>query len=656
MRIALVSRDVYPFTPGGLGAYVTAAATELARIADVTVITTDRHAAQLDELRDRSDPRLPPSSVRFAFVPEVRGEEVGSYYGWHHAWSARVYETLRNVYPDGGPDIIEFPDYLGEGCVTAQAKKTRDPALERTLVCVRLHTTAEIVSVLDGYLDDEFATEMIFEVERYPLRYADRILAGGGDVYPLYKRFYGADHLAPVFRSRHPLRLDHSVPETSNQLDTDRLRFLYVGRLERRKGVPNLIRAVTSLEHEDWELTLVGADTPTAPLGRSMRAYLELMAADDPRIRFYDAAPREELGRLWAEHDVGVFPSLWECWPGVVLEALAHGRPVIATPVGGLVEMAQPGRSGWLTRDTTPRRLVETLEHVLDHPDEVSQLIGSGEPQRVAAELTDPAAIASEYQTLARLADERARRPVQPRTSPLVSVVIPYFQLAGFVGESVESVFEQTYSPIEVIVVNDGSLREADSILGELATRYPIVVVTQPNSGLGASRNLGIGQSRGRYVLCLDADNLIAPTFVERCVDVLEHDPDISYVTTWSRYIDHEGNEIGGPAGGYQPLGNSAGVLNRGNVAGDAAAVIRRRVFDRFEYSTELTSFEDWTLYRRLQSAGLIGHVIPERLLLYRLRDDSMLRAVGVPRTARLAGEMRAYHREMEISWTYRSG
>src|SRR5205823_3231445 len=117
----LVARDVHPLSPGGLGAYLTAAATNLAEIADVTVITTDAHAQRLEELRERDDPRLPPASVRFAFAPEVRHEEIGGFYGFMHAWSARVYEALRAAYPGGGPDIVEFADFRGEGCVTMQA-------------------------------------------------------------------------------------------------------------------------------------------------------------------------------------------------------------------------------------------------------------------------------------------------------------------------------------------------------------------------------------------------------------------------------------------------------------------------------------------------------------------------------------------------------
>jgi glycogen synthase len=651
LRIALASREVYPFGGGGLGAYVRAAAEALAPIADVTIVTTDKHEPAYDRLRSAADERL-PSQARFVFVQEPDADEGARYYDFLHAWSARVYEVLRETFRDGPPDLIEFPDFLGEGCVTAQAAKVREPWLRDTLVCVRLHTSAEIVSVLDGHLAKDFKTRVICELERYALRFADRVLWPGGDVLGAYERFYGPGALAPPVRIPHPADLvaDDAAARTREE---GALHLLCVGRLQRQKGVHNLVRAAASLPRDDWSLTLVGGDTETAPLGQSMRAHLELLAADDPRIRIAGVEPRERVLELLAEHDVVVIPSLWECWPYSALEALGRNRPVLATPTGGLVEMVEEGRSGWFSRGTDSGSLAEALERVLDGPDAVRAAIEAAEPRAAFDRLTNPDAFRERYTELAEAARSRPapRRPRGPR--PLVSVVVPYFGLDRYVEETVHSVFEQSYAPIEVIVVNDGSLRDEDRVLAELAARYPIAVLTQDNSGLGAARNFGVRQSRGRYVFPLDADNLAEPSFVERCVDVLESDPEMAFVTAWSRYIDEDGDP---QPGGDQPLGNSSALVELNNVAGDAAAVIRRRVFDLgFSYSTELTSYEDWVLYRELRRSGYCGHVIPERLLVYRVRRDSMVRELGLPELGRLEGEMEAQVTERGMEWTYGS-
>jgi glycosyltransferase involved in cell wall biosynthesis len=230
--------------------------------------------------------------------------------------------------------------------------------------------------------------------------------------------------------------------------------------------------------------------------------------------------------------------------------------------------------------------------------------------------------------------------------------VIPYYRLAEHIDEAVTSALDQTYPRTEVIVVNDGSTQDSDWILGELAVRYPIAIISQMNSGLGAARNFGISQSRGRFVIPLDADNVLEPTFVERTLGVLDLDPRVAFATTWSRYIDESGAALADPNLGYQPIGNAPHEVLRNNVAGDAVALLRRWLFDTgFSYSEELTSYEDWQLYQELHVNGHFGVVVPERLVRYRVREKSMIRQIGFPETARLSGELSAHLREGQIQW-----
>jgi glycogen(starch) synthase len=275
------------------------------------------------------------------------------------------------------------------------------------------------------------------------------------------------------------------------------------------------------------------------------------------------------------------------------------------------------------------------------------------QPRAALARLRETETIRETYLELAEGPAKAPRVRRSAGAQPLVSVIVPYFRMDAFVEETRGSIFEQTYTRLEVIVVNDGSFRTQDWKLGELATRYPITVLTQQNSGLGSARNFGVSQSRGSYLLPLDADNLATPTFVERCVEVLEQDPDVAYVNSWVSFIDERGEPHPPPVEGYQPLANNVVALADLNVAGDAAAVIRRRVFDLGNwYSVDATSYEDWLFYRQLQRNGLRGHAIPERLVLYRVRKGSMIREIGLPHHGRLLGEMEAHLREEEIAWT----
>lgn len=659
MRIALVSRGVHPFGGGGIGVQVAGACAALGEIADVTVVTSSTNEQPYRELEHAKHPDLPPG-VRFEFVQEPEPEEVGSYYSFMHLYSARAYAKLEELYGRHGVDVIEFADFLGEALVTVQGRRAHEPFLRDAAVCVRLHTSAEMCSVLNGYVDDEFETRTVFAAERHALRYSDRVLPPGGEVLSTYRRFYGVEALAPATVIR-PIVPAAGTARTPDPAPTSNgLQLLYLGRLERRKGVEDLIRAVTSLRRENWSLTLLGGDTDTAPLGMSMREQLALAAGDHPQIKFVDGLPRADVAKLIQDHHVLVCPSRWECWPSVILEAFEANRPVLATPTGGIGEMVRETGAGWVTEGRGDQPLTDAIERLLDEPERVDELIGSGVPQRAFASLNDPDVFRSGYAGLAQRHAMSTRSGGQAAarrdSAPLVSVVVPYFRLDGFIEDTLRSIFEQDYQRLEVIVVNDGSLRPEDRVLAELSSRYPIRVLTKENAGLGRARNAGIRQSRGRYVLPVDADNLIHPEFVGRCLEILEQESSVAFVTTWSLYLDEDGQPLEDGDTGFQPFGNSSTAVLKDNVAGDATAVIRRRVFDRgYWYSPDLTSYEDWQFYRELHAAGLYGCVIPKRLLLYRVRSGSMLREVGLPQRGRLYGEMQAQLRERQIEWQSRS-
>jgi glycogen(starch) synthase len=655
MRVALVSREVYPFGGGGIGQFVAAAARVLSQIAEVTVLSTSVFLAEYERLRELGDQRLVPG-VRYAFVEEPSVEETLGWYHVMHLYGARMLATLKELFPDGGPELIEFPDFLGEAFVPLQAARALDPFFSDTRLCVRIHTTAEVCEVLDGFYKRDPASAALHAMERFALANADRLIWQGGDILNTYRGFYGSGGLAPDLRIRYPYRGPVLAAGEESVSADGPLQILYAGRLERRKGVHNLIRALTGMARDDFHLTLHGGDTPTAPLGMSMREHLELMIADDPRITLGGTLDRDGLEQAIRAHHLVVIPSLWECWPFAALEALHLNRPVLATPVGGLSELVKDGRSGWLAEGTGPTHLEAVVDDVLAHREAVFELSAGGLPLDHARSLADDGDILADYQSLHALPTGRSRGSTPPAgktIAPLVSAIVPYYRSWAYVQATVESLLEQTYPRIEIVLVNDGSFEDEDWVLAELAGQLPLTVVTQMNQGLGAARNFGISQSRGRYLFPLDADNLAEPTFVSRSVEILEQHPEVAYVTSWTRYLEADGTPRGGLVEGYQPLGNHAEMLSADNVAGDAAAVLRRRLFDAgFRYSEELTSYEDWHFYRELQRAGHIGAVIPERLLRYRVRADSMQAEVAQPNRARLEGEMEALMRESALKWT----
>ena len=95
---------------------------------------------------------------------------------------------------------------------------------------------------------------------------------------------------------------------------------------------------------------------------------------------------------------------------------------------------------------------------------------------------------------------------------PKISVLVPAYNVAPWIGSTLDSILSQTYQNLEVIVVDDGSTDETAGILERYAARDErVVIVHQPNAGLVAARETGIANATGEYVTFVDGDDTIEP-------------------------------------------------------------------------------------------------------------------------------------------------
>ncbi|HEX6601216.1 MAG TPA: glycosyltransferase, partial [Solirubrobacterales bacterium] len=403
------------------------------------------------------------------------------------------------------------------------------------------------------------------------------------------------------------------------------LRILYAGRLQRLKGVIDLVEACMRLPQDEWELTLIGADTATAPMGQSVRLTIEAMCGGDPRVRIEDALPREELQRRWAEHDLLVVPSTFEVCANVALEAMRAGLPVLATPVGGQTAFVEDGVNGWLTDDIGVEAIARVLQRLLEDRAEVERVRGSGVVFESFLRFTDPEAVLAAYEQLIEEAS-RETPVVAVAEEPLVSAVIPYYRAPLYVEEAVGSLLAQTHRNLEVVIVNDGSFDPEDAILDQLGCDPRVRVVHQLNTGDASARSLGVGFAKGEYLIMFDSDNVLEPEFVARALEMLQADPELAYVTCWLLFVGPDGEELDGR--GYAPLGNRVLRSEGENWDGDTIALFPRRILTGLEptFARDAAMHADWLLYRRLRERGEYGAVIPELLARYRVHPNSLLR------------------------------
>ncbi|MBR1804327.1 MAG: glycosyltransferase family 2 protein, partial [Muribaculaceae bacterium] len=126
---------------------------------------------------------------------------------------------------------------------------------------------------------------------------------------------------------------------------------------------------------------------------------------------------------------------------------------------------------------------------------------------------------------------------------PLVSVIIPVYNMQEYLAECVTSVLASTHSPLEVVIVDDGSTDGSLAVARDLAaTDERITVITQPNSGVSRARNHAIEEARGEFILPVDGDDRIAPQYIEHALRHFEADPDVKVVTACGEFF---GNRSG---------------------------------------------------------------------------------------------------------------
>lgn len=194
---------------------------------------------------------------------------------------------------------------------------------------------------------------------------------------------------------------------------------------------------------------------------------------------------------------------------------------------------------------------------------------------------------------------------------PLVSVVIPAFNAERYIRKTLDSVIQQTYKNLEIIVVDDGSSdRTADIVSTYQKQDSRLLLLQQPNSGVAAARNTAIRFSNGEFVAPIDADDIWYPYHLEKQVRRLALSPaQVGLVYSWSVDIDITGKQTGGFRAS-QIEGNVFATLISHNFIGNASATMVRLscfkkvgLYDTSLRKSDAQGCEDWDLYLRIAEA-----------------------------------------------------
>jgi glycosyltransferase involved in cell wall biosynthesis len=202
--------------------------------------------------------------------------------------------------------------------------------------------------------------------------------------------------------------------------------------------------------------------------------------------------------------------------------------------------------------------------------------------------------------------------------NPLVSIIIPCYNDAQYIEQSVHSALNQTYPFKEIIIVDDGSNAETKEVLKKLEPQVT-KLITQENKGQSTARNVGIREARGEYVLVLDSDDFFESTFCEKAVKAFLQNNYIKIVTCYSNLLFEDGSSCI-----YRHRG---GAINKFLYSNNAlgSALFKKKDWDYCGGYDEsmINGFEDWEFYIRLLKKEGIAEVIKEPLYNYRKRGNT---------------------------------
>ena len=207
--------------------------------------------------------------------------------------------------------------------------------------------------------------------------------------------------------------------------------------------------------------------------------------------------------------------------------------------------------------------------------------------------------------------------------SKKVSVIIPNYNNAHYLGTAVQSVLRQTFRDYEIIIIDDGSTDNSKDVADDFGEK--VFFIRQENQGLAGARNTGIRTARGELIGLLDADDEWQPEYLEQMIVLAEKNSDAIIFYCMAQCMDQDGQNlpqfVGGPP--IEPELHFQRLLRANFIIPSTVTFRKKPIVDAGSFDANLRSCEDWDLWLRLlPSSRMIGS--SNCLVRYRVHGSSL--------------------------------
>lgn len=628
MKIAYVCREFGPVTGGGIGTYIYHVCVAMVNRGHQIYLVTDCFTDATISLL--------PAGVELVEPVATPAHRLGSFISHSHEYTYRIYDTLVALTEHIAIDVIEFAEFGVEGFATIRAKRLLGAFAHTTLI-VKLHTPASLLYEINDDRRLHVDSLCDYSMEDYCVTYADLVTAPSQALGHYFEKRLGRDDIRQC-----PYPMDLPAAAGGRVFSTRQIRRVrLIGSIQVRKGIDTFIKAAVMVLHQDPDFVfeIWGAERNALLFGKTYQDIVKRLIPDQfsDRIVFAGSVSYQDIPVLFQDSCFCVYPSRWENWANVCLEAMSCGCIVLASREGGMSEMVEEGTSGFLIDPLEPDTIADIVLDYATKPDRLAEISAAAYAR--STELCDP------DKTAARIeANYLSTIPgkdwlmVEASSAPLVSVIIPYYNQPEYIAATITSVQQSDYAAIEIIVVNDGSTTEpAKRVFDALEN---VIKVTKENGGLSSARNAGISKANGAFILPLDADDLLEPSYIRTAVEALLNNPQLGYVSCHAQ-------NFGELTNAYIPVGFVPELMPYVNTHGKCANVYRQELFAQCGgYDEVMISYEDWDFLLSLDEHGVEGDVLPLEMFRYRRHFDSMVYATANNQRADLVQYMMIKHEQ----------
>jgi len=581
-------------------------------------------------------PEVPPGEARALFASCLWVQSF--------AWQAGVLAEL--LIEQEGIDVVEAPDYEAPLYYLQLRRALGLGPARMPPLLVHLHSPTELIAHYDDWDPGRADVVTAKRLEHYSVRAADALLC------PSHFLARQAESLFSL-EQRSVEVIPYPIGDVA-RLDRDQRTWkqgsiCYVGRLERRKGVLEWIRAavVAATQNSELQFEFIGANILGNP-GLGADEVLERLIPTELRRRFAFHGKRGRADMLSILHRarIAVVPSRWDNFPNACIEAMASGLPIIASPGGGMAEMVEDGRTGWLAESACSDDLWKALRRAVETPPETLARMGSSASESIRRKCDNRYVLDRHLDFKRGLRNRCARnslrlpshlswsvnyperskrresRPGTKRTGCGIVVVLCAPGSVDGIHLSLKSIDDQDQPAAGVVVVVPEWL-QGDAVDMGTSSSVARWVVRTDRWNLATMKNRAI-----EVVACAGIEPLgftflrpgdcIDSGFLASCGDVLQRLPEVGIVSTWTR-SQTTGAATTGPCPGYlyQLLTNevSSPCVVR------AAAILDAGCFD----GSLDDGYEEWDAWSSILAAGSVAVTYPK--ILARCGHDARMTA-----------------------------